>query len=321
MPSEMIGVSLSGSFPQGVPAIAEMMANARRVEQLGFDAIWSGDHLIMHSPILDVMTVLASYAAVTTRVKLGTAVYLLPLRHPIATAKQVASLDLLSGGRLLFGVGVGGEIAREFDAVGVPVTERGRRTDEALEIITRVLSQEHVTYTGRHYHIQDVTLLPRPQQQPYPPIWIGGRSDAALRRTARYADGWLGYLVSSSRLREAMQKLQDMAPTYGRQPESIQGGMLLFTAIARDYETAKQMAIANLSRRYNQPFDTLVDRYCVLGTPEQCLEKIQAYRDAGMSNLAFSFTCPAEHTTEQIAWCAAELLPHLRHSRENTHGH
>jgi probable F420-dependent oxidoreductase len=312
MPLQQIGVSLTGSFPQGVPALGEMLDNARRVERLGFDALWSGDHLIMYNPIMDVMTVLATFAAITERVMLGTAVYLMPLRHPIAIAKQVTSLDLLSGGRFIFGVGVGGEIAREFDAVGVPVRERGRRTDEGLEILTRVLSAEHVTYEGKHYQIHDVTLLPRPQQQPYPPIWVGGRSDAAVRRTARYGRCWLGYLVSSQRLREAMQKIHDMAPTYGRNPTEIQGGMLLFTAIARDYETAREMAIANLSRRYNQPFDHLVDRYCAIGTPEQCLEKIHTYIDAGMANLIFGFTCPAAQMPEQIEWCAAEVLPRLR---------
>jgi alkanesulfonate monooxygenase SsuD/methylene tetrahydromethanopterin reductase-like flavin-dependent oxidoreductase (luciferase family) len=192
------------------------------------------------------------------------------------------------------------------------VSERGRRTDEGLEILTRVLSQDHVTYEGRYYQIHDVTLEPRPPQQPYPPIWIGGRSNAAIRRAARYAQGWLGYLVSSNRLREAMRQIQEVAPAYGRSPADIQGGMLLFTAIARDYETAKEMASANLSRRYKQPFEHLVERYCALGTPEQCLEKIQTYIAAGMSNLAFSFTCPADQMTAQIEWCAADLLPHLR---------
>ncbi|MGE3538028.1 MAG: LLM class flavin-dependent oxidoreductase [Candidatus Tectimicrobiota bacterium] len=312
MPLQMIGVSLTGSFPQGMPALGELFDNVRRVERLGYDALWSGDHIIMHSPIMDVMTVLASFAALTERIKLGTAVYLLPLRHPVATAKQVASLDLLSGGRFIFGVGVGGEIRREFEAVGVPVTERGRRTDEALDILTRVLSQAHVTYEGKYYQIHDVTLEPRPQQQPYPPLWIGGRSEAAVRRTARYASGWLGYLVSSQRLREAMQQIQHLAPTYGRDPVAIQGGMLLFTAMARDYETARQMAIANLSRRYNQPFESLVERYCVLGTPEQCLEKVATFVEAGMSNLVFSFTCPADQMATQLEWCAADLLPRLR---------
>jgi alkanesulfonate monooxygenase SsuD/methylene tetrahydromethanopterin reductase-like flavin-dependent oxidoreductase (luciferase family) len=236
----------------------------------------------------------------------------MPLRHPVAIAKQVTSLDLLSEGRFIFGVGVGGEIVREFEAVGVPVHERGRRTDEGLEILTRVLSQENVTYTGQHYQIHNVTLAPRPRQQPHPPIWVGGRSEAALRRTARFGSCWLGYLVSSTRLRAALQHIHAMAPTYGRDPAASQGGMLLFTAMARDYETAKQMAIANLSRRYNQPFDTLVERYCVLGTPAQCLEKLQTFSDAGMSHAVFSFVCPAEQIPEQLEQCAADLLPHLR---------
>lgn len=313
MSLQTIGVSLTGSFPQGVPAIDEMVRNVRRAEDLGFDSVWSGDHIIMHSPVMDVMTVLASFASITERVKLGTAVYLMPLRHPVSIAKQVASLDLLSNGRFIFGVGVGGEIAREFEAVGVPVRERGRRTDEGLDILTRVLSQDNVTYEGKHYQIHDVTLAPRPKQQPHPPIWVGGRSDAALRRTARYGNCWLGYLVSSERLREAMQKLQDFAPTYGRDSGDIQGGMMLFTAIANDYETAKQMAIANLSRRYNQPFDNLVDRYCIIGTPDQCLEKLQLYIDAGMSNLVFGFTCPPDQIPEQLERCAKDIMPYLHH--------
>jgi probable F420-dependent oxidoreductase len=312
MALQMIGVSLTGSFPQGMPAIGEMMDNVRLAERLGFDGVWSGDHIIMHSPIMDVMTVLASFAAITERVTLGTAVYLMPLRHPVATAKQVTSLDLLSGGRFIFGVGVGGEIQREFDAVEVPVHERGRRTDEGLDILTRVLSQDDVTYEGTYYRIHNVTLAPRPHQRPYPPIWVGGRSDAALRRTARFGNCWLGYLVSENRLREAMHKIQDLAPEYGRNPADIAGGMLLFTAIADDYATAKQMAINNLSRRYNQPFDNLVERYCVMGTPDQCLEKIQAFVEAGMRNLVFSFTCPADQTPAQLTRCAEELLPRLR---------
>jgi probable F420-dependent oxidoreductase len=312
MALQSIGVSLTGSFPQGMPAIGDMLDNVRGAERLGFDGVWSGDHIIMHSPIMDVMTVLASFAAITERITLGTAVYLMPLRHPIAIAKQVASLDLLSQGRFIFGVGVGGEIAREFNAVGVPVNERGRRTDEGLDILTRVFSEDHVSYEGRHYQIHDVTLEPRPKQHPYPPIWIGGRSDAAVRRTARYGSCWLGYLVSPGRLSEAMHKVQDMAPTYGRKPEDIQGGMLLFTALAKDYESGKEMAIRNLTRRYNQPFDNLVERYCIMGTPDQCMEQLQRFIDAGMRHLVFSFTCPADQISAQLEQCAQELLPRLR---------
>jgi probable F420-dependent oxidoreductase len=312
MALQMVGVSLTATFHQGRPDIRTMKATAQRVEQLGFDAVWSGDHIIMHNPMMDTMSVLATYAAVTERVKIGTSVYLMPLRHPIVTAKQVASLDLLSEGRFIFGIGVGGEIAREFEAVGVPVRERGGRTDEGLEILTQVLSHDHVTYKGTYYQLDDVTLEPRPQQQPHPPIWVGGRSDAAVRRAARFGSGWIGYLNSSKRLAQAMAMMHDLAPSFNRDPASMQGGMLLFTAIAQDYETAKKMAIDNLSRRYNQPFDNLVDRYCVLGTPEQCLEKIQSYVNAGMANLVLGFAVPATHMTAQIEQCATDLLPLLR---------
>jgi probable F420-dependent oxidoreductase len=312
VPLQMIGISLTGGFPQGMPAMPALVDNARRIERLGFDAIWSGDHIMNRHPRLDAVTLLTTYAAVTERVNIGTAVYLMPLRHPVATAKQVATLDLLSQGRFIFGVGVGGEIPAEFEAVNVPVRERGGRTDEGLDILTRVLSQEHVTYEGRYYQLRDVTLLPRSPQQPHPPIWIGGRSEAALRRTARFAQGWMGYLVSRQRLRQALQQVQELAPTYGRDPGDVQGGMLLFTSIAKDYETGKQMAITGLSSRYYQPFDHLVERYCVFGTPEQCLETITRFVEAGMSNLVFSFTCPPEQTTDHIEQCAADILPHLR---------
>jgi alkanesulfonate monooxygenase SsuD/methylene tetrahydromethanopterin reductase-like flavin-dependent oxidoreductase (luciferase family) len=109
-----------------------------------------------------------------------------------------------------------------------------------------------------------------------------------------------------------MQKVQDMAPTYGRNPENIQGGMLLFTALAKDYETGKEMAIRNLTRRYRQPFDNLVERYCIMGTADQCMDQLQRFVAAGMRHLVFSFTCPAEQIPEQLEQCAQELLPRLR---------
>jgi probable F420-dependent oxidoreductase len=312
MPLASIGVSLTASLRHGQLDVQALKQDAQRIEQLGYDGIWSGDHIIMYNPMLDVMTVLATYAAVTERVHIGTAVYLVPLRHPIAIAKQITSLDLLSGGRFIFGVGVGGEIKKEFEAVGVPVTERGRRTDEGLDIITRVLSQDHVTYEGKIFNIEDVTLAPRPVQQPHPPIWVGGRSEAAMRRAARYGSCWLGYLNSVSQVRDAMRRIRDTAPAYGREAADIAGGVLMFTAIDKDYESAKQRAIADLSKRYNQPFEKLVERYCVMGTPAQCVEQIQAYMEAGMTHLVFNFTGSQEQMRQQVECGAAEVLPRLR---------
>ncbi len=238
---------------------------ALQVERVGFDVFWCGDHIIMHNAILDVMTVLSTVGAVTERLKVGTGIYLLPLRHPVATAKQVASLDVLTQGRFLFGVGIGGEIPAEFDVVNVSVSERGRRADEGLEIITRVLSESNVTYEGKYYQLQDVTLTPRSRQRPYPPIWVGGRSKAAIRRAARFGQGWMEYMNNPQQAREARQTLDELAPTYGRDPSNIDATVLMFITMAKDYESAKRMAIDELSCRYNMPFDRLVDRYCLLG--------------------------------------------------------
>ncbi len=191
MTLKTIGMNLTPLGHLGEFDASWLKATAQKVERIGFDILWCGDHIVMHNPILDVMTVLATWGAATDRLNVGTGIYLLPLRHPVATAKQVASLDILTQGRFYFGVGVGvgGEILPEFAAVNVPVNERGRRMDEGLEIITRVLSESNVTYEGNYYQLQDVTLLPRPQQQPYPPIWVGGRSQATIRRAARFGQG------------------------------------------------------------------------------------------------------------------------------------
>ena len=146
-------------------------------DRLGFDSLWVGDHVAFPMPILDPLLQLALAAAHTERLWFGTSVYLVPLRHPVLIAKQVATLDLMCGGRFVFGVGVGGEFAREFEAVGVPVNERGARMSEALPLLRKLWSGEPVAHAGR-FHASEVRLLPKPAQPGGPPIWCGGRSAA-----------------------------------------------------------------------------------------------------------------------------------------------
>ncbi|RMF84279.1 MAG: LLM class flavin-dependent oxidoreductase, partial [Nitrospinota bacterium] len=140
----------------------EILSLAEQAETLGYDSFWTGDHIAFHTPILDSLTLLAMVAARTRRLIVGTAVYLLPLRHPTVAAKITASLDYLSGGRFIFGVGVGGENPKEFEACGVPVRERGRRTDEGIEIVKKLWTESHVTYQGKYFQFSDVTLEPKP---------------------------------------------------------------------------------------------------------------------------------------------------------------
>jgi len=312
-PTLTVGISVGGSIPQGVPSANTLFTAVRQAEAAGYDAIWTGDHIMMYTPILDSVTLLAAFAGITERVKLGTAVYLLPLRHPVATAKLFAGLDFVSGGRLLFGVGVGGEFAKEFEAVGVAVKERGSRTDEGIEIIKRLWTETHVTHEGRHFKFRDVTIAPSPIGPP--PIWIGGRSDAALRRTARFADGWLGYMASAGRIQESMEKIQGQAGEFGRRPEDIAGGLLLFLYGGPDTSIARKRVVDDLSTRYNQPFEKIVDSYCAYGTPADCAAQIEKFLDAGVTTLVVKFTCRPDEQLDQQAAFAETVLPLLRARR------
>lgn len=308
------GVSLGGSFPQGVPDVQTLLEAGRQAEAAGYDSIWSGDHVMMWSPIVECVTLLSAIAAVTSRVRIGTAVYLLPLRQPTVAAKTFAGLDYVSGGRLEFGVGVGGEFVKEFEACGIPHAERGARTDEGLEIVTRLWTEERVTFEGRFHRFKDIGIAPRPLQQPRPPIWIGGRSDAALRRTARFADGWLAYMATRERIRESMSKIGDQASALGREAGAIRCGLLLFCFVASDRDVARTRVVQDLSSRYNQPFETLVDRYCAFGTPAECAQAIRRFAEAGANNLVLKFTCAPDEVLDQQARFAADVIPLLRAS-------
>jgi len=235
----MVGVSLGGSVPQGVPPPATLMAAARHAEAAGYDALWCGDHVMMYSPMIEPTTLLSCFAGITERVRLGTAVYLLPLRHPVTTAKLFAGLDYVSGGRLIFGVGVGGEIPSEFEACGVPVGERGGRTDEGLEIVRRLWSETGVSFDGRYYRFRDVTLAPPPTQRPHPPIWLGGQRRRGIELAARYGDGWampgdragdVGYF---SERRDEIRRALDAA---GRDPRGFALAGQVVGAAAADAE-------------------------------------------------------------------------------------
>jgi probable F420-dependent oxidoreductase len=190
-------------------------ALARRVEELGFDSVWTGDHVSFHNPIYESLTLLAAYAGITRRIKLGSAVYLLALRHPTVAAKITGTLDTLSGGRLIFGVGVGGENPKEFEVCGVPHKERGARVTEAIDAVRALWRDTPASFSGRFTQFDKVSIDPKPVQQPGPPIWIGGRSDAALLRAARQGDGWMAYVVHADRYAQSTAKIREEADRAG----------------------------------------------------------------------------------------------------------
>ncbi|MGE0730750.1 MAG: LLM class flavin-dependent oxidoreductase, partial [Acidimicrobiia bacterium] len=163
---------------------------ARRAEALGYDYLLTGEHLMFYTPVANNLVSLAAAAGATETIKLMSGIVLVPLYPAALLAKQVAMLDVVSGGRFSLGVGVGGEFPKEFEAVGVPVSERGARTDEALQVIDKLLTEKDVHFDGRFTKLNGVSIAPRGIQKPRLPFWVAGRKDVAMRRAARYAEGW-----------------------------------------------------------------------------------------------------------------------------------
>lgn len=218
-----------GIFAMNSGACAEpetMLEVARRAEALGYESVWAGEHVVLPSPrvppsplkpdtkLLDPLVVLAAVASATSRVRLGTGILLLPLRNPLVLAKELASLDVVSGGRLLLGIGVGA-LQPEFAAVGVPFEDRGRRADEYLDAMRALWSMSDPSHHGHYVDFAGVDAHPRPVQDPVPVI-VGGHSPAALRRAVQTGHGWYGFGIDVEETRRCLEELSAAQRRYQR---------------------------------------------------------------------------------------------------------
>lgn len=289
----------------------ESLKRAPLVEALGFDSAWAGEHIFFYGPTSDAIASMAFMAATTSRITVGSSAVILPLRPPAVVAKALATIDILSGGRTVLGIGVGGEYPREFVACGVPVEERGPRTNEAIGVLRRLWTEAEVTHQGRFYQMEGVTLQPPPVQRPIP-IWVAGRSEAALRRAGRLGDGYMPYLFTPDRYREAVAEVRGHAEAAGRDPDALAWSIYQFICVADSHERAREMASQDLTQRYSQPFDRIVDRYCVLGTPEECRRRLEEYIDAGVRHFIFAPISPLEELEQHLTVYAKEIIPPLR---------
>ncbi|MDE2006915.1 MAG: LLM class flavin-dependent oxidoreductase [Rhodospirillales bacterium] len=293
-----------------LPTIDALVSLTQLVDRCGYDSLWTGDHIAFPVAILDPLLQLAQCAVASRRLMLGTCVYLLPLRHPVPIAKQVATLDHLTEGRLIFGVGVGGEFPKEFEACGVPIAERGARLSEGVAVLRALWSGTPASHAGRHYGpFADVPMAPPPRQAGGPPIWFGGRSAAALRRAGRLGDGYVSYVVTPETFRAA---LATIAEARGEAPPRPFGtAHLLFTRLDQTREAALDAASATLSVRYGMDFRRAAERYCALGTPAQVAERIGEFHAAGVRHVILDLLGPYEERERQIELFAAEVMPLL----------
>lgn len=293
-----------GSWPLGMPDDAGFYLRVPgQVEAAGFDALFVGDHLFPTGENPDALALLAGIAPQTTRLLLGTGVLLLPLRDPVVVAKQVATIDLLAGGRLVLGVGVGGEFDWEWAAMGVPVAGRGARTDEYLDLLRQLWSGRPVEHDGPRRPVSGVTGSPRPAQPGGPPIWIGGRSDVALARAARH-DGWCAYAVSP---RRAAASIETIAERRGGL-DGFTVSAVLFTVVDEDEGRARAQAAEVLGRRYRQDFDHFLDAFCAVGSPARVVDRVEELRAAGVHDVLFAPQVPAAGFEEQVDRLAEAVL-------------
>lgn len=244
-----LGIFGIGSGPCGDPEAAVVVARA--AEEAGIESLWTGEHVVLPDPqappspappefpMLHPSTILAYIAGVTKTVRLGTGIVLLPQRNPVVLAKELASLDVVSGGRLMFGLGVG-YLEAEFRALGVPFEGRGERADEYIEAMRALWTEDKPAYQGKFVSFSGIQAHPRPVQRPHPPFVIGGMSQAAYRRATRYGNGWYGFALDPDGTAQCLASLRE-AGKHTERPEAL--GALEITVTPRlplDRETLRR---------------------------------------------------------------------------------
>jgi probable F420-dependent oxidoreductase len=291
-----------------------LMEAARHAEALGYDSVWAADRLVMpwkiettypyskeatfivppDRPFFDTLTCLAFLAGCTEKIQLGMSVMVLPYRHPLHWAKIAATIDQLSMGRLIMGVGVGW-MKEEFAAMNAPFKERGKISDEQLLLLKQLWSDEHITFHGSYYHIDDIAFNPKPYQRPRVPIWVGGEGKHAQRRAGLYGDAWFPYFVrvTPQELAAGFDNVRAEAATAGRNPEEVQLACCL---------------PVELTATDGPPLENYLK-----GSVTQVVARLKEFIDVGVIHIGLQFMVPHyPERREQIERFAHEALPSLK---------
>lgn len=272
-----VGCSLPASvLGGGLEAQRDAVA---RAADAGVDHLMVGDHVSFIVGIgFDGLVNATSLLSMHPTMPVSVGVYLLPLRHPVLVARQLSTISSLAPGRLELGVGVGGEDRHEIEVCGVDPATRGRRTDECLEILRPLLTGHPVTYSGEFFHLDAATILPAPD--PPVPIVVGGRSDAAVRRAARYGDGWMAIWVSPDRFRSVLREIDDVAAAVGRDHPPRRHVLQAWCGFADTRAEARAVLAPAMQAMYQLPFEKF-ERYSPHGSPADVAEALAPYVEAG----------------------------------------
>lgn len=305
-------VSTGLTRPASPQSEAEYVTRLASVaEEAGFDSVWCADRtaypadLASRYPdrygpdrggsdgqkVLEAMTTLAFLAGRTSRVKVGFCVLVLPFRNPVLNAKMVATLDVLSGGRVIFGAGVGW-MPEEFEAIGASYLDRGAHTDEHIEIFKALCGDDVAEYSGNHCRISGMTFFPKPLQKPHPPVWVGGRTGLAARRAARLGDGWIPNGMTPDQAAAGRRKLRQLCERRGRSPEEVTMALSL-TLRPGDGRRAESAGTTQL-----------------FGGVQEMVDRVGSYREAGVEHLVVSVAeQDPDAASEAVSLFAEQVVP------------
>jgi alkanesulfonate monooxygenase SsuD/methylene tetrahydromethanopterin reductase-like flavin-dependent oxidoreductase (luciferase family) len=272
-----------GLFPTVSPLIGseELRTVVARATEVGVDHLCVGDHVSFFVGAgSDGLTTATALLVAQADLPVYVALYLLPLRHPVPVARQLATLAQLAPGRLTLGVGIGGEDPHEIEICGVDPKTRGRRMDESLQILRGLSDGTPVTFDGEFFSLHDALILPAPS--PPVPLIVGGRSDAAVRRAAKFGDGWLGIWVSARRYGGVREQIAREAVDTGRDANAFEHALNVWCGFASSREEARKPLATQMQDFYQMPFEPF-ERYSPYGTPEQVAEFLSPYIEAGCS--------------------------------------
>jgi probable F420-dependent oxidoreductase len=298
------GIGIPQVEPDGRLDVDGLHRFLGRVDELGFDSAWVLEQPIGSAPVLEPLALLAHAAAVTSRIRLGTAVILTPLRIPVHLAKALATVDQLSGGRLIAGLALGGW-RDVYPAFGLSPEHRARRFEEAIRLIDRLWTEDAVTFDGEFWQMIDARVEPKPVQRPRPPLWFGGHVPTAIERAVRMADGWIGAgSAGTEAFATAHRGLQDALRVAGRDAATFAVAKRVYIAVDDDADRARSRLRDWFGLFYGNP--DLADAVAVWGSAEACVEGLADVVRAGAGTVVLN---PVFDEQDQAEALAADVLP------------
>jgi probable F420-dependent oxidoreductase len=334
------GVRVPNSGP--LASVVNLVRAAQAAEELGFDSLWVHDHVVWSSQMhrhhissgssdavtddqtadfYEAITSVAYLAAVTQTIDLGIACLVMPTRNPIYAAKQLATLDHLCDGRLIVGVGLGSkatESSSEFDVFGVPFSARARLTDEYVDVMKTIWREPLASYDGAYVQFKDAEMFPKPKQSPHPPIWVGGWTDHAARRTARVGDGWIPGWLSPSEMARGRELLLRTADEHGRDGNEIVIAVEKLASIATDRDSALDRAVRTVrasSKTYERDVDDVrfaLDRH-IFGSVDDVVRRVDEFVAAGVTHFELKLIyATIDELVDQMQLWAEQVMPRFR---------